>query len=601
MLQSSTGINPANRIDWNGKFVALKPEWYQDCKVTRVAGSLLLACSIGLGMAAVSFTAKPIIVLGGTALALYCLFKACWNDPVYLTEQGKNEEKEILEKGLSYNEIQQSPLRRRIPFTNDDYNRLFRDRIMDPALPYETLKNALGNFSFLDDRNSSKIKEKFSESMCGKLLRGEDKYDQFISDLGDNIMFLSPLVADRAIEWFVDQNFGLVEILNRPDAIALKLNRDQLIKAGVLNQDLFISELTYSQFKAKHSLECIDLINSKEFEQLKSIYLRSAYPVLRENSDDAPKFGLNADEVLKERRDQEIKTISSFEEIIDRLGTSVFTDGILKQTDPWLKRHIIQYLIRHGYHIESTPLKQFDLMTENVNQEVLSSLEKEAAVVVQLEEANTEYQKKLKKLNEQNAQIQEHARIVDRLRSGRNKLSQIESNLKEHGNIKNELKQLNEKIAKLDYDIKEATDQMHSTFRTAQASIGIFNPQKLAQAATCGAPVGGLLEQSARHSGQAEKLKMERDKIKAKVSSKAEELARLDALIVEKENTLKDQRAYSEALSRMPAMLQKGVRESSFDKEKLSLEEKKKQLQLDSEAKLQEIHEAFVKNLTALI
>ncbi len=416
-----------NRINWNGRDYQLNPKWYQEEKVTRVAGWLLLGASVAAGVAtkvaSVSFTAKPIIVLytvGGlaattVALALagvVCLLKQCWNDPRYVAKQGEKAEKEILKNKLSFQEIQGKYAK--FHFNDEDYNRLFRERIFDE--PYDSVKKQItgadGHFGFVpDDSNTGMLRSKLLRHLhdhyeyqlnddekttlkvtdedlvhiiCDhsfyQLQQGKMGYGEFLKKAGHLLnRYLPAALAEikgKALEFYVAENLGLIEAVNRPDAKQLQITMKELVEAGALKSDLeALPKKGYAYFRNRHSTAAFMFVDK---EILKNAYL-SSYHVMREFKADAPLFGLEPETMLKERVDSEMKKIHSWQELLDTLGTTVFADGYISKTDSRLRTLILKYLKEKSYHVSDAHLKS--ALPQDISQKVDQAVIKEKGVL----------------------------------------------------------------------------------------------------------------------------------------------------------------------------------------------------------------------------
>ena len=389
---SSTLSNPVrkmgdNVVSWNGRLVN-EPKWYQSYQVTRTIGYSSLIGSLAAGFvtrgAYYSFTAKPIIVkltvygLGGTTgalalIGLYCLVKHCWNDPKFLAEQGEKIKNDITTHNLSYREIKKEYplLDTRFGFTDADYNNLFRERIFSDDTTYGELEPLVKGLT-LDEENKNKLAFKRINDVYipayRKLDKGEIDYETFLREVKSVNHFktgLNPVIFNdirgKAVAYYISQNLGVYLASQRLDAHDLEITMEFLIRSGGLDKDLVNPD--YKTFRNKHSPGSFQYIGDKD--SLKAAFLKS-YKVMRTFCDDAPLLGLDGAAELRKRFDREMERNPTFDQLIDRMGYSIFSDGFLTKEDPRLRKMLLAHLPLYPYNSVDRILNSYDLLQEDV-------------------------------------------------------------------------------------------------------------------------------------------------------------------------------------------------------------------------------------------
>lgn len=482
--------------DLNQRFTALRPEWYDNFQITRRVAEFSRGTSFFTGGLAVAcffymrgnpqFILNAVRGLGLTTVisgfTSYFLFKRdCWKDPEYRIEQGRNAELEIVSKNLTVRQIEQNyrQLRQYDLLTNEDLNRLFRDRIKDETISFRYTLNLIidsTDFEFqLDEENKAALKHKLVEYLqehdIDSALTADERRFLNLNDNELDLLLCFPaldklkenhisysdflrkapifrwrafsaenlaVIKGFAIPYFINENMGTKDVLQRADGIILNVSLPELVAAGALIKDLnqLQSELIgYADFRIKHGTESYPLIGN--LNSLSNAFCKS-YKVARQFSEDAELFGFEREMLLQSQFEKEIAHIKSFSELIDKMGVTVFSDRRITKEDPLLQKWIKAHLTT--YHIPfKSPLIEYDLLSAGVSNNVKKALDLEGKAVQNNNGRKEQLQAK-KKGDIENARAQYNKSELDVwLRGAKTDVATYQGKL---GNLEQKIKQM---------------------------------------------------------------------------------------------------------------------------------------------------------------
>ncbi len=420
-----------NVIVWNGRFLDLRPQWYDSLYYSQLFGGVSGGASFFSGGLAVAsyfyMKGKPQVVINSvrglgvaTLIAglasLYLYHRRCWQDPEYRIEQGKIAAEDIVKNRLSIKEIGEKygHYRNYGLLTPDDLNRLLRNLIADESVSFKDAIDRVKGDVALDETNLELMKRKLLHYLqngdvhqiseeelrfLGLNLNDLDIYICFpaLKQLEENEIpfgkFLQRVDVVRwrvytqdnldaikgfAIAYYVRENLGTQAILQRPEARFLNISLQMLAEAGAFENDLAklkAGQISYRLYRERHTAESYPFLNPDNFDAVKQAYFIS-YKVMREFPDDAALFGADSAQALQAQFEKEIKEITTIQELIEKLGVTVFTDKRLTKDDSRLKRWVISSLAT--YHVPpESPLRKYDLMSAAVSDAVSVSMQRE--------------------------------------------------------------------------------------------------------------------------------------------------------------------------------------------------------------------------------
>lgn len=367
--------------EWNTRLNHLHPKWNQKADVVRNIGKALLVASVACGVAtvvaAITFTATPIVVMGTVAglalstLALaitsyVCRKKHFWHDPKFIKEQGLKAVKSIEEEKLSFRAIERKygHLRAHGLLNDADLNALFKPMIANENISYAALGPLLrGNgadFAFgfhLDEANSRELLHKFRAAAraadirlspeekrvlnisdeelqrinCVRIFQqldtGEIHYKDVIAHVENGLEGYLPeavaMIKRHAIQYYLERNLGMDKVIDRKDVKNLQISLEELINAGGLNKDLKKMEggMGYEEFRNRNRPASFIYLTQNNKEIFKQLYLAS-YKLMKQYPEDMPTWGITST--------QEIQTLINFAISEDRRISQYYSGELQK-------------------------------------------------------------------------------------------------------------------------------------------------------------------------------------------------------------------------------------------------------------------------------
>lgn len=282
-------LSLVNRINWEEKYTDLKPAWYENPKVLKVARERIaeVAGTLAVGATFVYFckVATPMVIMGtfwGVGIGLTACAVAAfvvshllahrnpWALPEYKREQAQKIAQEIVEQKLPYLEIQKRydnlPIKQAL-FTNSEWNELVFEREAVSANSYDAFiqRNGSESLKMLEKGASKQVQTLF-------IKKQEEERRQLVAKLEEEYLHLP-------LRQFVEKYERVCASLQLPIEPYCKKIIEQQVKLlfnGTLSHAQFVSNNGSSSY-LQNVIEALSPTKKEFFSAVNNLERQASY------------------------------------------------------------------------------------------------------------------------------------------------------------------------------------------------------------------------------------------------------------------------------------------------------------------------------------